>query len=109
MFPCVRNIPICRESIKWKPLDSSFVKLNFDGSSRGNPGESGIGVSLRNHPGEVFLFYAMPINLGTNNMAESTTLLEGLILLKRMYFSCLHIEGDSSVVINACIHRKSNN
>ena len=26
-----------------------------------------------------------------------------------MFFSCLHIEGDSFFVINTCIHRKINN
>lgn len=106
VFPRVGSIPICRNSIKWKPSDSPFIKLNFDGSSRGNPGNSGIGISLRNQSREVLAFYAKPIPFGTNNMAESTTLLEGLLLAKYLSFSCLHIEGDSSVVINACIHRK---
>ena len=109
MFPHIKNIPISRDSIKWEPPDSSLVKLNFDGSSRGNPGESSIRVCLRNHLGEVLSFYAVPISPSTNNMAEATTLLEGLIQAKRMYFSCLHIDGDSSIVINACVHKKSNN
>ena len=75
MFPRIRNIPINRDSIKWEPPDSSLVKLNFDGSSKGNPSESSIGVSMRNHLGEVLAFCAMYISLSTDNMVEATTFL----------------------------------
>ena len=91
----LRDIQISRDSIKREPLEFSLVKINFDGSSRGNLGESGIGIFLRNHLGEVLTFYAAPISYGTNNMEEAYALLEGLILAKRMSLSCLHIEGDS--------------
>lgn len=86
MFLQIRSIPICRNSIKWKPPDSPFVRLNFDGTYRGHPRKSGIGISLRNNSRGLLDFYAQLILVGTNNMVESTTLLEGLILAKYMCF-----------------------
>lgn len=109
IFPCVRKISIVRAWIKWNPPNSSFVKLNFDGSSRGNPSDSSIGACQRNHLCQVLVFYTTPISPGTNNMVESNALLEGSILAKRMYFSYLRIEGHSSIIINSSIHRKSDN
>lgn len=69
----------------------------------------GIGVFLRNHLGDVFTFYVAPIILGTNNMEKDNTFLEGLKHAKKFFFSYLHIEGDSSVIINACIFMNSDN
>ena len=39
-------------------------------------------------------------------MLEVQALLAGLILAKQGKYQRLHIEGDSAVIINACIHRK---
>ena len=47
-----------------------------------------------------------PLPIGTNNIAEAHALLAGLLLAKQGCFNRLHIEGDSSVIIDACIHRR---
>ena len=47
-----------------------------------------------------------PFPIGTNNMVEAQALLVGLILAKQGNFRLLHIEGDSSIIIEACIHRR---
>ena len=39
----------------------------------------------------------------TNNKAEALALLFGLELAKSLYMSKIHVEGDSSIIINACI------
>ena len=44
-----------------------------------------------------------PLPIDTNNIAEAHTLLARLLLAKQGYFHRLHIEGDSSIIINACI------
>ena len=36
-----------RLKVHWIPLKKGFLKLNFDGCSRGNPRDSGIGVCIR--------------------------------------------------------------
>ena len=46
-----------------------------------------------------------PLPINTNNMEEAQALLAGLILAKQGNFHRLHTEGDSSVIIDACIHR----
>ena len=80
--------------------------LNFDGASRGNPGPSGFGACIRNSIGEVVAIIVSPFPIDTNNILEAHALLAGLILDNQGYFYRLHIEGDSSVIIDACIHRR---
>ena len=80
--------------------------MNFDGASRGNPGPSGFGACIRNSSREVVAIIVSPLPIDTNSMAEAHTLLAGLILAKQGYFHQLHIEGDSSFIIDACIHRR---
>ena len=88
----------------WRPPSSGFWKLNFDGASRGNPGPSGFGACIRNYFGEVVEIKISPLPIDTNNIAEAHALLAGLLLAKQGCFNRLHIEGDSSVIIEACIH-----
>lgn len=45
-----------RSSIKWVPPAPNFFKINFDDSSRGNPGKSGIGVCIRDQFGKMCAF-----------------------------------------------------
>ncbi len=95
-----------RSLVKWLPLISPFLKLNFDGTLRGNLGDSGIGVAIRNHQGVVVSLKVAPIPYGSNNLAKASALLEGLVLAKKLAITSLHVEGDSSVIINACISRQ---
>ena len=94
----------CKQ-IGWRPPDEGYWKLNFDGASRGNPGPFGFGACIRNSEGDVVAITVSPLPINTNNMVEAQALLASLILAKQGNFWLLHIEGDSSVIINACIHR----
>ena len=47
-----------------------------------------------------------PLPIGTNNIVEAHALLAGLLLAKQGCFNRLHIEGDSLVIIDACIYRR---
>ena len=96
---------LSRKQTGWRPPDEGYWKLNFDGASRGNPGPSGFGACIRNLDGNVVAITISPLPINTNNMAEAQALLAGLTLAKQGNFQLLHIEGDSSVIINACIHR----
>lgn len=44
---------------RWQVLQNGFIKLNFYGASKGNPGQAGIGGIFRNSHGEACRVYAM--------------------------------------------------
>lgn len=43
-FPRVNpvNVPMDKETAKWSKPEKGWVKINFDGASKGNPGISGV-------------------------------------------------------------------
>ncbi|XP_059065832.1 uncharacterized protein LOC131857372 [Cryptomeria japonica] len=90
-----------RVACKWHPPGKGWLKLNFDGASRGNPRVVGIGCSIHNWEGKEIFLRAHPIGIKTNNWVELVTLLEGLNLCKKMGVKNLDIEGDSTITINA--------
>jgi ribonuclease HI len=70
-----------------------------DGASRGNPGESGIGVMVRDADGNVVLTVSAYLGKATNNVAEYTAL---IILLRRMAaVQCgrLEVQADSELMV----------
>lgn len=93
--------------VKWIPPTLGICKLNFDGYSRGNPGESRVGVCIRDHNGQVFGMLAQKLPIGTNNKAEAMALLLALELAFQLSITNIHIEGDSSMVINSCVKKES--
>jgi hypothetical protein len=42
----------------WSPPPKHYIKANFDGASRGNPGPGGYGVVIRNSEGEILTLEA---------------------------------------------------
>lgn len=85
----------------------NFLKLNFDGCSRGNPSKSGLGACIKNWQGEVVAIKENVLPVGTSNLAEAQALLAGLILVKKCNVFSIHIEGDSRVIINSCLSQSS--
>ncbi len=70
-----------------------------DGASRGNPGESGIGIILKTEKGNTLAKWHGYIGISTNNRAEYTAL---IALLERMHaVPCerLIIHSDSELMI----------
>ena len=90
----------------WHPPDQGVIKLNFDGASHGNLGMSGIGVCLRNHLGIPLFIKSSHIPWGTSNNVEVSALLLGLVSALSMKIPRLQVEGDSLIIIQACINRK---
>ena len=95
-----------RFNVKWHPPDQGVIKLNFDGASHGNPGLSGIGVCLRNHLGIPLFIKSSHIPWGTNNNAEVSAFLLGLVTTSSMKIPWLQVEGDSLIIIQGCITRQ---
>ena len=70
-----------------------------DGASRGNPGESGVGVVVRSEDGEVILSVNGYIGRTTNNIAEYTALLTLLERLRRARCTRLIVHSDSELMV----------
>ncbi|GLJ21288.1 hypothetical protein SUGI_0390970 [Cryptomeria japonica] len=75
---------IARAHTYWNPPQSTFAKLNFDGSSRGNPGDSWVGICLRKHLGEMSENKSSALSPRTNNMEKPQALLIGLSLANKI-------------------------
>ncbi|XP_077251403.1 uncharacterized protein LOC143890566 [Tasmannia lanceolata] len=84
---------------EWAPLDTGFLKLNFDWSSLGNPGPAGIGGVLRNDRGELIWAFAGPIGVTDSTEAEVRAAHQGIKLFVNERLSNVVIEGDSPNVI----------
>lgn len=65
----------------WSHPPIGFLKLNFDGASRGKPGLAGIGGIIRNHEGKILHIYNKALGKGTNNEMEFVATERGLRIL----------------------------
>ncbi|GLJ06385.1 hypothetical protein SUGI_0037820 [Cryptomeria japonica] len=94
-----------RKHIRWKAPPVGWLKLNFDGSCRGNPRVFGFGVVIHNSEGKLLLGSYGAMRVATNNEAEIQALLEGLKLCVTNKMTKIVIEGDSLVIIQGIIKR----
>ena len=70
-----------------------------DGASRGNPGESGIGIIVKEEDGAVLLREGGYIGKTTNNVAEYTALLALLNRMKTSRCEKLVVHSDSELMV----------
>lgn len=70
-----------------------------DGASRGNPGESGIGVILKDEQGNTITSQCGYIGRTTNNIAEYTALVTCLNLAKKIECKNLIVHSDSELMV----------
>lgn len=97
----IDNKSLSRADCKWKPPEQGWIKLNFDGAARGNPGVAGIGICLHNAEGKILGRIEKPIGIKTNNEAEIEAIRLGLAWCKKWRLKRIVIEGDSAIIINA--------
>lgn len=83
----------------WTQPPEGFMKLNFDGASRGNPGPTGIGGIIRNQAGKIIHIYSKALGEGTNNEIEFAAMEKGIKILQRKQAGNAVIEGDSEIAI----------
>lgn len=74
--------------------------LYIDGASRGNPGNAGIGILLVDKNRHEIAHVAKYIGKTTNNVAEYTALVEGLIVAAAHGVNGVHVISDSELLIN---------
>jgi len=70
-----------------------------DGASRGNPGDSGIGILVKDEHGNRLLSVSGFIGEATNNLAEYTALLALLKRVKKLGCSHLIVHSDSELMV----------
>ena len=70
-----------------------------DGASRGNPGDSGIGIVLKNDKGSIVTSVYGYIGKATNNIAEYSALLVCLRLAQKKGCSNLVVHSDSELLV----------
>ncbi|MCX6121772.1 MAG: ribonuclease HI family protein [Ignavibacteriales bacterium] len=70
-----------------------------DGASRGNPGESGVGIILKDELGNVIASQYGYIGKATNNIAEYTALAACLKLVQSTECSQLVVHSDSELMV----------
>jgi ribonuclease HI len=70
-----------------------------DGASRGNPGESGVGIVLKDEHGKVIASQYGYIGTTTNNIAEYTALAACLKLVQTTGCSQLVVHSDSELMV----------
>lgn len=75
------------------------LKLEFDGGSRGNPGPAAFGVVLRDPAGKVVFKLGRFLGSTTNNVAEYSGLVAGIVAALELGSRKLDIRGDSELVV----------
>ncbi|GLJ21588.1 hypothetical protein SUGI_0400770 [Cryptomeria japonica] len=95
--PC-KNIS--RKDVVWKPPPPGWVKMNFDGASKGNPGRAGFGAVIRNEYGKLLWSIASLYGIASNNEAKLKGLEKGLAMCVEKIMEKVVIEGDSQVILN---------
>ena len=84
---------------KWTPRPTNSLKLNFDGSARGNLGLAGVGGIIRNDMGHPILSFLGPAGFNSANVTEFPATKASLREAKRLNIQILIIEGDSFCAI----------
>ena len=70
-----------------------------DGASRGNPGESGIGIILKEENGSIISSLFGYIGKTTNNVAEYTALITCLKMAAKIDCQTLVVHSDSELMV----------
>ncbi|XP_059277795.1 uncharacterized protein LOC132031972 [Lycium ferocissimum] len=85
--------------VKWIPPPPSFIKLNSDGSCRGEL--CGGGGVIRNDKGKLIQAYSMNLGKGTSNCAEAKALQHGTEWCISEGWRKIIVESDSLLVVQA--------
>ncbi|XP_024994804.1 uncharacterized protein LOC112528110 isoform X4 [Cynara cardunculus var. scolymus] len=72
--------------------------LEFDGASKGNPGQAGAGAVLRTDDGNVICRLREGLGIATNNVAEYRAIILGLRCALSKGFTSIRVIGDSKLV-----------
>ena len=83
----------------WNPPRKDFLKLNFDGASKGNLGKVGYGSILHNNKGKMLGYGYGFLGIESNNAGEIEGLIQGLRMMLGECWLPAMVEGDLKVII----------
>lgn len=75
------------------------VKLNMDGYSFGNPGNSDFGGSLRDYKGQLLFSFTYNLGVNSNTFVEVSVLFIVLDLCYPFGYTNVKIESDSELIV----------
>jgi hypothetical protein len=84
----------------WSPPPTGFIKINFNGASKGNLGPTRFGVVLRNSEGEILYLTTGYLGENKNNATELSSLLKGLNIALDNHYQRIIAEGYSQIIIH---------
>ena len=73
--------------------------INTDGASRGNPGPSAIGITIKSEKGELLASISKNIGKTTNNQAEYRAVIEALEKAVTLGVSGVELRSDSELLV----------
>lgn len=91
---------------RWLPPPTSFLKINTDGSSRGNPGSAVIGGIGRDSSGSVVFIFSANKGMQTVNRMEGLAILYALKRAYALGWRKVICEADSQNLVNFLLERK---
>jgi ribonuclease HI len=86
--------------VQLEPPPAGFLKLNFNGAEKGNPGITGMGGVIRDSGRNIIWLYTGSMGKSTNNVAKFIALDIGLEILSRERMTNTIVEGESTLIIN---------
>ena len=91
----------------WNYPPNGWIKGNFDGAAKGNPGRAGCGGVLRDQVGNVIDAIIVPIGYSNSHIAEAIAALYTMKLAVELGHPKLWLEGDSLNIINILNNKNS--
>ena len=91
---------------KWKPPSYGVLKINTDGSSRGNLGPAGIGGIGRDAMGSLIFIFSIYDRIQTINLVEGLVILATLEKAHALGLRRIVCESNSQVLINMLNEQK---
>lgn len=85
--------------VLWKSPSSQWSKLNIDGASRRNPGDSGAKGIIRDQKCKLLLAFAHFLGVSTPVYAETESLLLGIAFANELQLRHLWIESESLFLV----------
>lgn len=76
---------------------NGIYKLNTDGSALNNSGKIGGGGILRDHQGKLVYAFVVPLDIGTNNQAETQQVIHGVNWCMQHRYMKIILEVDSKL------------
>lgn len=80
--------------------DTSYLIINTDGSSKGNPGKARIGIQFKDALNNIVLQKSQDIGIKTNNEAEYIAIREALKIAPKDKYKKVVLYSDSQLVVN---------